>query len=97
MAIKQPPYVNGIVTALMDNPVVCTAVQGKLDEIRSAFDPTDEQSVCDTFYITATYNRTVAGTNIDATNKYPLINGDTAEACLALFDAPTEGTQPQEV
>jgi hypothetical protein len=50
------------------------AIRTKLQTIQAAFTPTDEQPVCDTFYITATYNRE----NPD----FP-INGDTAQYLLA--------------
>jgi hypothetical protein len=89
MAFAQPPYVNGICT-FVDNDTICMAVQNKLDGIRKAFVPTDEQGSVDTFYITATYNSTVAGTKIDDTTTFPVINGDTAEHCLALFDTPLD-------
>jgi hypothetical protein len=70
MALKQPPFVNGEMT-LTDEQIV--DIKAKLVAIRDAFDPTDEQPVCDTFYITATYNKE----NID----FP-INGDTCNALL---------------
>lgn len=88
----QPPNINGT-CQFVDNDAICMAVQSKLNDIRTAFQPSADQDVCNTFYITATYNRTVAGTAIDATNNYPIINGDTAEHCLALFDeANTQST-----
>ena len=77
MALKQPPYVNGEMT-LTDEEV--TEIQTKLIAIRDAFDPTDEQPVCDTFYLTATYNR--------ENPTFP-INGDTCNALLA-EEVPTE-------
>jgi hypothetical protein len=70
MALKQPPYVNGEMT-LTDAQI--KDIHDKLVAIRDAFDPTDEQPVCDTFYITATYNR--------ENPTFP-INGDTCEALL---------------
>jgi hypothetical protein len=70
MAIKQPPFVNGEMT-LTDTQV--TDVKTKLQAIQAAFVPTDEQPVCDTFYITATYNKE---------NQDFLLNGDTVEAVL---------------
>lgn len=93
MTLKQPPCVDGI-CSFVDNSPTCMAVQTKLDSLRTAFVATDDQPVCDTFYITATYNRTIAGTPIDATTNYPLVNGDTVEHCLALFDAPMGNVSP---
>jgi hypothetical protein len=77
MALKQPPFVNGQMT-LTDAEL--TDIQTKLVAIRDAFAPTDDVPVCDTFYLTATYNRN----NVD----FP-INGDTCEYVLGLLDAPT--------
>lgn len=87
----QPPYTDGI-CSFIDNDPICMAVQNSLNTIRSGFQPTEYQQVVDVFYITATYNSTVAGTNIDANNVYPIINGDTAQHCLYLFDNPTQAT-----
>jgi hypothetical protein len=70
MALKQPPYVNGEMT-LTDEEVL--EIQAKLIAIRDVFDPTDEQPVCDTFYLTSTYNR--------ENPTFP-INGDTCNALL---------------
>jgi hypothetical protein len=70
MALKQPPFVNGEMT-LTDAQI--KDIHDKLVVIRDGFDPTDEQPVCDTFYITATYNR--------ENPTFP-INGDTCEALL---------------
>jgi hypothetical protein len=91
MAYVQPtaPNVNGVCT-FIDNNTICMAVQTKLNDIRTAFQPSADQQVVDTFYITATYNSTVAGTAIDTTNNYPIINGDTAEHCLTLFDGTAQ-------
>jgi hypothetical protein len=77
MALKQPPYTNGEMT-LTDAQI--KAVKAKLVAIRDAFDPTDEQPVCDTFYLTATYNK--------ENPTFP-INGDTCNALLA-EETPTE-------
>jgi hypothetical protein len=77
MALKQPPYVNGEMT-LTDEQI--TEIHDKLVTIREAFDPTDEQPVCDTFYLTSTYNR--------ENPTFP-INGDTCNALLA-EETPTE-------
>lgn len=82
---NQPPNVDGI-CSFIDDMMVCQAVQTKLTDIRSNFVATDDVPVCDIFYITATYNRTVAGTDIDVSTKYPFINGDTAAHCLAMAD-----------
>jgi len=77
MALKQPPNVNGEMT-LTDAEL--TDIQTKLVAIRDAFVETDDVPVCDTFYLTATYNRN----NVD----FP-INGDTCQYVLGLLDAPT--------
>jgi hypothetical protein len=71
MALKKPPFVNGVMELTAEQG---TEIQVKLVAIRDAFDPTDEQPVCDTFYLTATYNLE----NPD----FP-INGDTCEFLLA--------------
>lgn len=71
MAIKQPPYSNGIMD-LTD--VEKTDITAKLQAIVQAFVPTDFQSTPDTFYIVSNYNTQ----NPDAP-----INGDTAEVLLA--------------
>lgn len=81
MAIKQPPFVNGQMT-LTDAEL--SDVQTKLVAIRDVFVETDEQPVCDTFYLTATYNRN----NVD----FP-INGDTAEYILSLLNTGAETPQ----
>jgi hypothetical protein len=78
MVLKKPPFVNGIIEGLTDTQI--TDFQTKLVAIRDAFVETDEQPVCDTFYLTSTYNRD----NVD----FP-INGDTCEYVLGLLDAPT--------
>jgi hypothetical protein len=70
MALKKPPFVNGQMV-LTDGQA--TDIQEKLIAIREAFVETDDQPVCDTFYLTSTYNRE----NID----FP-INGDTCEMIL---------------
>jgi hypothetical protein len=75
MALKQPPFVNGEMELTEEE---ISEIKGKLEVIVSSFDPTDEQPVADTFYITATYNRE----NPD----FP-INGDTCQALLN----PVEG------
>lgn len=49
-------------------------IKAKLIVIRDAFVETDEQPVCDTFYLVSTYNRE---------NPDSPINGDTAQAILA--------------
>jgi hypothetical protein len=79
MAIKQPPFVNGEMT-LTDTQV--TDVKAKLQAIQAAFVPTDEQPVCDTFYLVSTYNK--------ANADFP-INGDTADMLLAEEQPSTEG------
>lgn len=81
----QPPNVNGL-CAFIDDMMICDAVSAKLAEIRDSFVPDDENEAVSTFWITAKYNSTVAGTPIDAANNYPIINGDTAEHCLSLRD-----------
>lgn len=66
----QPPFVNGEMT-LTDEQV--TDIQTKLVAIRDAFVPTNDQSECDTFYITSTYNR--------QNPTFP-VNGDTVQMLL---------------
>lgn len=78
MAIKQPPFVNGIMTLTDEQS---TDIKTKLIAIRDAFEPTDEQPVCDTFYLVSMYNQ--------AFTDEP-INGDTCEMLLA-EEQPTEG------
>jgi len=74
MALKQPPEVNGIMDLTTDEVL---EIQAKLQIIVSSFEPTDERPVCDTFYMTATYN-----------NENEIkINGDTATYCL--YYSPT--------
>jgi hypothetical protein len=71
---QNPPNVNGVATLTTTQT---NTVRNKLITIRDNFVPTDEQPVCDTFYITSTYN---AGNTLK-------INGDTAESLL--YSAPT--------
>lgn len=70
MAIKQPPYANGVMV-LTDEQII--DIKTKLDVIISAFEPSDEQPVIDTFYITSTFNKE----NPDAP-----VNGDTVQFIL---------------
>jgi hypothetical protein len=79
--LKQPPNVNGIMQ-LTEEQIL--AIQAKLQAIQSAFEPTDEQPVCDTFYITATYNRENVGSEC---------NGDTVEYILAYVKEETPSEQ----
>jgi hypothetical protein len=79
MALSQPPKINGNMT-LTDEQAL--DIQAKLVAIRDAFDPTDDQPVCDTFYLTSTYNR--------QNPTFP-INGDTCQMLLAEEPTPTEG------
>jgi len=74
MALKQPPEVNGIMDLTEDEVL---EIQAKLQVIVSAFEPTDDQFYCDTFYMTAEYNR----------ENEAKINGDTASYCL--YYSPT--------
>jgi hypothetical protein len=77
VAIKQPPNVNGEMEL---TEVQKTNIKAKLLVIQDAFVETDEQSVCDTFYLTATYNKE---------NAFK-INGDTCEMLLAEEETPIE-------
>lgn len=79
MALSQPPKINGIMTGLTDAQIL--DIQTKLVAIRDAFDPTDDQPVCDTFYLTSTYNKA---------NDLK-INGDTCQMLLQ-EEQQTEGT-----
>lgn len=66
----QPPHTDGIMT-FTDAEIA--AIKTKLQTIQAAFTPTDDQPVCDTFYIVCTYNKANVGKEI---------NGDTAEALI---------------
>lgn len=68
---QQPPSVNGVMEL---SAAETDAIRSKLLAIQAAFEPTDDQPVCDTFYITATYNKANVGNEI---------NGDTAQSILA--------------
>jgi hypothetical protein len=70
MAKLQPPHVNGEMELTEEEQADITA---KLQVIIENFEETDEQPVCDTFYIASTYNR-------DNNLK---INGDTAQVLLS--------------
>ncbi|PLR84658.1 hypothetical protein CVD25_01085 [Bacillus canaveralius] len=67
---QQPPNTNGqmILTELETSDI-----KGKLQVIKDAFEPSDEQPAADTFYLTVAYNRA---------NPVFLINGDTVEMLL---------------
>lgn len=75
MALKQPPHINGIDESLTEDRIL--VIQAYLQAIQTAFEPTDEQPVCDTFYVTSTYNKANVGKEI---------NGDTCEYCLAYVE-----------
>lgn len=68
---SNPPNVNGIAEL---TAAETATILTKLQAIQTAFIATDDQPVCDTFYITATYNKA---------NKGKEINGDTAQFILA--------------
>jgi hypothetical protein len=70
MTKSKAPNINGVMELTEEQENVITA---KLNTIRAKFEETDEQPVCDTFYLTSTYNRE---------NEFK-INGDTAEHLLA--------------
>jgi hypothetical protein len=74
---KQPPYVNGEMV-LTDEQV--KTIKDQLLQIQTGFVPSDEQPVCDTFYLVSSYNKE---------NQDLLINGDTAEMLLS-EDVPQE-------
>jgi hypothetical protein len=58
-------------------------IKVKLQAIQTAFVSADEQPICDTFYLTATYNKQNAGSEI---------NGDTCEYILSYGEvAPEQG------
>lgn len=77
---KQPPEVNGIMD-LTDAEK--TDITSKLQAIVTAFVATDDAPVCDTFYITSTYNKA---------NPSAPINGDTCSSLLAPAEAtPSTG------
>lgn len=68
--LEQPPNVNGIMSLTSAQKA---AIKTKLKTIQTAFTPTDEQPVCDTFYLVSTYNKQNVGNEI---------NGDTTEFIL---------------
>lgn len=68
--MAQPPNTSGVMTLVEADRV---AIRTKLETIRSGFVPTDEQPICDTFYLVSTYNKANVGEEI---------NGDTAEDLL---------------
>lgn len=68
---QNPPHVNGVME-LTETEV--SALKVKLDAVIAAFAPTDDQPVCDTFYIVSTYNKS---------NKGKEINGDTAQYVMS--------------
>jgi hypothetical protein len=67
----QPPFIDGVMELTDEEKA---QFKEQLVAIRDAFVETDEQPVCDTFYITSTYNRE----HSDAP-----INGDTCVALLS--------------
>jgi hypothetical protein len=77
MAKLQPPSINGEMDL---TEVQATNIQVKLLTIKNSFVETDEQPVCDTFYLTSTYNKE---------NEFK-INGDTCEMLLVEEETPIE-------
>lgn len=69
--MAQPPSVNGVMDL---TTAELSSILTKLQAIQSAFQPTDEVPVCDTFYLTATYNQQ---------NPTAPINGDTCEHVMS--------------
>jgi hypothetical protein len=67
----RPPNTNGIMELTEKEQM---EIKAKLGIIKSNFVKTDDKPFCDTFYITATYNRE---------NPDMPINGDTCEMLLA--------------
>lgn len=78
MALSQPPKINGLME-LTEEEIL--SIKTKLVAIQIAFEPTDEQPTCDTFYLTATYN---------SENDFK-INGDTMSYILGYV---AEGGEP---
>ena len=74
---QHAPNIDGVMILTDD---VKATIKAKLDTIIASFVATDAQPVCDTFYITSTYNKE---------NTSACINGDTCEAILA--PAPPQG------
>jgi hypothetical protein len=66
----QPPHVNGMMELSEEDK---NSIISKIKTIKDGFTPTDDQPVCDTFYLVSTYNKQNVGTEI---------NGDTAEFLL---------------
>jgi hypothetical protein len=90
---KQPPNVNGLAGFCCEfledgtnNPnydaAKVTDIQNKLTAIQTAFVETDDVPICDTFYLTANYNKENPGNEI---------NGDTAQYILSLLNPSQEG------
>ncbi|WP_066316997.1 hypothetical protein [Bacillus sp. FJAT-29814] len=77
MARLQPPHINGVMELTEEEQA---EIKAKLVVIHDAFEETDEQPVCDTFYLTSTYNR--------ENPEFP-INGDTVESLL-VEESPVE-------
>lgn len=90
------PNINGL-CQFIDNSDICMAVQNELASIRSSFTPDAFNATVTTFWIVAKYNSTCAGTAIPAPTggvspgNFPVINGDTAEHCLSMYDNPNMG------
>jgi hypothetical protein len=70
MLFVQPPHTNGVMELLEEEK---EEIRAKLIVIQEAFKETDEHPVCDTFYLTATYNAENVGNEI---------NGDTCQMIL---------------
>jgi hypothetical protein len=66
----RPPNTNGIMELTKAEE---TDIRAKLEAIQTDFVGTDEQPMCDTFYITSSYNKENVGNEI---------NGDTVQFLL---------------
>lgn len=76
---KQPPHINGVAELTAEE---ITAMYDKLTVIQGTFVESDDQPVCDTFYLVSTYNKQNVGSEI---------NGDTAQYVLAVGGANGAG------
>lgn len=67
---KLPPNVNGVAELTATQ---ITKIKAALLKIQTSFVETDDQPVCDTFYLVSTYNKANVGAEI---------NGDTCQFVL---------------
>ncbi|MCM3536597.1 hypothetical protein [Priestia endophytica] len=80
----QPPFTNGVMDLAVGE---ISLVKGRLEVVASEFVPDEYTPVIDTFYLTATYNRTFPN---------EAINGDTCEMCRSYKQEPDEEPVEEE-